>query len=162
VDLGRLRAGEWLAGVSGVALLVSLFLPWYDLSLPSAPGAGGVSYYLSSTSASGWEALSVIDVVLALVACGGVMVAILTAAERVPAVPLALSALIAPVALVGVILVLIRALDLPDWAAGRGWALWLGLAGALGVLAGTLVTMRDEVRPDALAPDIETLPAPRP
>ena len=29
MDLRRLRAGEWIAGVSGVVLLVSLFLPWY-------------------------------------------------------------------------------------------------------------------------------------
>ena len=28
MDLRRLRAGEWLAGAGGVALIVSLFLPW--------------------------------------------------------------------------------------------------------------------------------------
>ena len=39
MDLRRLRAGEWVAAASGVALLVSLFLPWYG-------GAGGDAHRL--------------------------------------------------------------------------------------------------------------------
>ena len=31
MDLRRLRAGEWLAAAAGVALVVSLFLPWYEI-----------------------------------------------------------------------------------------------------------------------------------
>ena len=30
MDLRRLRFGEWLAVAGGVALIVSLLLPWYD------------------------------------------------------------------------------------------------------------------------------------
>src|SRR5688572_20013404 len=47
MDLRRLRAGEWIAAVSGAAVLASLFLPWYD------DGAADLS---------GWEALGAIDV----------------------------------------------------------------------------------------------------
>jgi hypothetical protein len=163
MDLRRLGPGEWLAGASGVALLVSLFLPWYDVGLPSVPaGSGWTAYAPIDATLSGWEALSAIDVVLALVAACGVLVAVVTAVQSVPAVPIALSALVFLAGCVGVILVLIRLVDLPDFAGGRAWGLWLGLAGALGIVAGCVIAMRDEIRPGALEPDIDVLPAPRP
>ena len=142
MDLRRLGAGEWLAAASGVALLVSLFLPWYG------------------PSANAWESLAAIDILLAFVAASGVLLAIVTAVQRVPAVPIALSALVTLVGVFGVVLVLLRVLDLPDGVAGREWAIWLGLAGAIGVVAGALIAMRDEVRPGATVPDIPAMPAP--
>jgi hypothetical protein len=145
MDLRRLRAGEWVAAASGVALLVSLFLPWYG-----------------PQSATAWESLSAIDVLLAFVAATGVLLAIVTAAQRVAAIPIALSALVALAAIVGVLLVLFRMLDIPDGASGREWALWLGLAGAAGIVVGALMAMREEVRVDGRQPEIEALPAPRP
>jgi hypothetical protein len=144
MDLRRLGAGEWLAALSAVALLVSLFLPWYD------------------PSASAWDALGAIDVLLALVAAAGVLLAIVTAAQKVPAVPIALSALVALAGGIGIVLVLFRLADLPDGAIGRDWAIWLGLAGALGIVAGSVIAMRDEVRPGASVPDIPAMPAPGP
>jgi hypothetical protein len=145
MDLRRLRAGEWVAAASGVALLVSLFLPWYG-----------------PDSATAWESLSAIDVLLAFVAATGVLLAIVTAAQRVAAIPIALSALVALAAIVGVLLVLFRMLDVPDGASGREWALWLGLAGAAGIAVGAVMAMREEVRVDGRQPEIEAMPAPRP
>ena len=144
MDLRRLGAGEWMASISGVVLLVSLFLPWYG------------------PSASGWESLAAIDVLLALVAASGVLVGIVTAVQRVPAVPIATSALVMISGTFGVLLVLFRVIDLPGGAAGREWALWLGLAGAVGIAAGAFIAMRDEIRPGATRPDIPVIPAPRP
>jgi hypothetical protein len=145
MDLRRLRAGEWVAAASGVALLVSLFLPWYG-----------------PENATAWESLSAIDVLLAFVAATGVLLAIVTATQRVAAIPIALSALVALAAIVGVLLVLFRMLDVPDGASGREWALWLGLAGAAGIGAGAVMAMREEVRADGQEPEIEAMPAPRP
>jgi hypothetical protein len=159
MDLRRLRAGEWMASVSGAVLLVSLFLPWYD--------AG-------DANASAWEALAVVDVALALVAAFGVALLPITATQRVPAVPIAFSAFVLLAGLIGTVLVLVRAAGLPDGADGRGWALWLGLIAALGMAAGGGVAMRDERlsppgrhtdltgRPAASPPEIEPIPAPRP
>jgi hypothetical protein len=161
MDLRRLRAGEWLAAVSGVVLLVSLFLPWYEVA--SAPG-GFVRYgpLSRAATASGWESLSAIDVVLALIAACAVLVAVVTATHAVPAVPVALSALVSLVGLVGLILVLLRLLDLPDWAGGREWGIWLALASTVGIIAGTMLAMREEIRPGRTRVEIEAIPAPRP
>jgi len=143
MDLRRLRAGEWVAAASGVALLVSLFLPWYG-----------------PESRTGWESLAAIDVLLAFVAASGVLLAIAAATHAVPAVPIALSALITFAGLFGVALVLFRVLDIPDGATGREWALWLGLAGAVGIVAGAVIAMREERSIDAAPVKIESLPAP--
>jgi hypothetical protein len=165
MDLRRLRAGEWLAAISGVALLVSLFLPWYGPNvcvIPYEDVIKGRALHCSNTPPTGWESMSAIDILLAFVAASGVLLAIVTATQRVPAVPVALAALISLFGSVGVILVLLRALDLPDWAGRREGGLWLGLAGALGIVAGAMLSMREEIRPGGARVEIEPIPAPRP
>ena len=168
MDLRRLRAGEWLAAVSGVALLVSLFLPWYDTKGDAAGGvcvggyADAIRGLVTCADVTGWESLSAIDVLLAFVAAFGVLLAVVTLTQAVPAVPVAISALLSLAGLFGVILVLVRALALPNWAGGREWGIWLALASAIGIIAGAMLAMRVEIRPARTPVDVEALPAPRP
>jgi hypothetical protein len=159
MDLRRLRAGDVVASVSGAALLVALFLPWY-----SADGE----------EASAWQALSAIDLVLALVALLAASLLPVTASQRVPAVPVALSAFVTLAGMIGLLLVLVRLGSLPGAADGREWGLWLGLLAVAGIVAGGGLAMRDERlspagrhtdltgRPTPAPPEIEPLPAPRP
>jgi hypothetical protein len=94
--------------------------------------------------------------------------------QRVPALPLALESLVGLVGVFGLLLVLFRVLNLPGEADGRVAGLWLALIATLGIVAGSVVGMRDERRspkgrhtdlagvPVGSPPEIETLPAPRP
>ena len=95
-------------------------------------------------------------------AASAVLLAIVTATQPVPAVPIAVSALVSVFGLLGFVLVLIRALAIPDWAGSREWGLWLGLAGAIGIIAGAMLAMREETLPGAAPVEIEPIPAPRP
>jgi hypothetical protein len=163
MDLRRLRAGEWVAAVSGVALLVSLFLPWYQIPRADLGDDSYVAYGpLPEGAVNGWESLAANDVLLALVAASGVLLAVVTAAQRVPAVPLALSAFVVLAALLGLVLVLVRLLDLPGQQAGRGAGLWLALVGVVGILVGAAAAMRDERWLEAEPAEIVPMPAPRP
>jgi hypothetical protein len=155
MDLRRLRLGEWATALAGLALLVSLFLPWYD-------------------SASAWESFAVNDVILALVALAALAIVPVTAAQPTPAVPLAMQSLLCLVGLVALVLVVIRLLSLPGDAEGREVGAWLGLLATLAIMVGAAMAMRDERlsegdrqvdltgRPVASQPEIETVPAPRP
>jgi hypothetical protein len=143
MDLRRLHAGEWIMGAGGLALLIALFLPWYG-------------------DASGWEAFTVVDVILALIALAAISVAVVTAGHRVAAVPLAIESLTTLLAMFGLLLVVIRVLNLPDDLHGREWGLWVALAAALGIAGGGLIALRDERLEGAKEPEIERLPAPRP
>jgi hypothetical protein len=149
MDLRRLRAGEWIVAVSGVALIVSLFLPWYSREPDSTSGElAGIAAYGPVTSAaenlSAWGAFAVIDAVLALIAVSAVSLLVVTAAQRVAAVPIALDALVAFAGFAAALLVFVRVLAPPEGADGREWGLWLGLASAAGIAAGGMLAMRDE------------------
>jgi hypothetical protein len=154
MDLRRLRIGEWILAAAGGALLAALFLPWYGDALTA------------------WESFAVVDIVLALIAAAAVAAVLVTATQAVPAVPIMMESLVSLAGIAATAVVLVRALNLPDGAAGREWALWLGLAGAAGIAVGGMLSMRDERlstagrhtdhtgRPAQPPSDVETLPAP--
>jgi hypothetical protein len=157
MDLRRLRVGEWIVGACGVLMLVALFAPWYG-----------------NPSSSAWEAFTILDVILALLALAAIAVPVVTAAHRVPAVSLAWESLTTLAGVVVLVLLLFRVANLPDDLHGREAGIWLGLVATLGIVAGGLVAMRDERRspsgrftdnagvPVSAPREIETMPAPRP
>jgi hypothetical protein len=152
VDPRRLRAGEWVAGLSGAGLIVALFLPWY--------GVQG-----TSTTVDAWQAFSVNDAILLLVALFAVALWTATATQRTPAVPVAIAALTALLGIVATILVVVR-LAVPPGGGDvtREVGAWLGLVFTLGVAGGGWSSMSNERTPRAIAPHIDATPlaAPRP
>jgi hypothetical protein len=187
VDLRRVRTWEWFTGLAGLVLLVSLFLPWYGVAADGAAAA----VVEDAGSASGWEALSVIDIFLALTALLAISHPIVTAAQRTIAVPQALSAFIVWIALFAGILLLIRLLSPPgveslggavgvDGAfltrsvGGAGASLddflsvtrefgaWLATAAVLGIGVGGWRSMRDKRFPRALRPNLRIETIPTP
>jgi hypothetical protein len=154
VDLRRLRAGEWIAGVSGAALVVALFLPWY--------GAKG-----TSATATAWEALAVNDAILLLIALFAVALWAAAATQRTAAVPVALASLTALLGLVATILVVVRLVWEPVLGGGivdgsggttREVGIWLALAASFGIFLGAFRAMGDERTPGEVAPKIEPTP----
>jgi hypothetical protein len=168
MDLRRLRHGEWIAGVSGAALLVAMFLDWYTLDVPGRWPA-----------ANAWQAFAAVDVFLALAAVAGIALALTAATQRSPAVPQAVGALTVPIAFIAAILVVLRALDPPGWESvvggppalfhaglpvSREIGLYIGVVATLGVLVGAWRSIGDQSFPRAAAPqvDVTPLPAPKP
>ena len=77
MDTSRLTPADMIAGVGGIVLLISLWLPWYGLSAD----VSGVSF---DGSASGWEWLSLIDIILFLCAVAAIAVVAAKAAGALP------------------------------------------------------------------------------
>ena len=147
MDLRRVRTWDWLTGLTGLVLLISLFLPWYSTA---------------GQSATGWESFSVIDVILAIAALAAVGLLVAAATQRTAAIPQAVASSVAPVALVAAVLALIRLLDLPGGADSRDAGVWIGTLAALALFAFDLKSMRDQSFPAAMRPNltIETVPTP--
>jgi drug/metabolite transporter (DMT)-like permease len=142
MDVRRLRASEWLAAAAGVALIVSLFLPWYD-------------------DVSGFAAMSIIDVLLVLVAAVGITLAILQATRTTPALPVAFGVLTVVTGAIGVLLVLFRLIDSPGDVGGPATGAWLGLVAAVALTAGGWTSLANEhVRHLPPGPEPELRPAP--
>jgi hypothetical protein len=182
MDLRRLRAGDWIAALGGVTLLLSLFLPWYDHGTPSG------ELLRSGGGRGGWDAwasFAVIDVALALVALAAIGLWLATSTQRVPALPIAWAALLVLVGLLALLLVLFRVAfepGLPGDVAPvprglevdttREVGLWLGLVSVVAIIAGAALSMRDERlgtpdrprdasgRPTSSTEEVELRPAP--
>jgi uncharacterized membrane protein len=160
VDLRKERNGDWIALVGGIALIVALFLPWY--------GAGG-------ETATGWQSLTVIDVVLCICALFGVAQWFFTAQQPTQAMPLAVAGLGAWAALLAILLIVIRLIDAPADGLGVEYGAWAALAASLLLFTGAWRSLGDErIRmPDGrwshpaggeigAGVDVKTLPSPRP
>jgi len=169
MDLRRLRAGEWVLGAGSALLLLSLFLGWYEgknIEVRTSEPTG--DYTLTA-----FQAFGAIDLILAAGALLGLALVAAAALQRVSAVSIAGSSLLAPLAAVLLILVLFRVTRIPDFEAGgaiffdstRDTGLWLALAACGLMLAGALLSMRDErITGDTRSvdpADIETLAAPQ-
>jgi hypothetical protein len=143
----RLRTPDVLAGVFGLALLVSLFTPWYEVA---------------GTTVSATKAFGFVDLWLLLVAGLALALPVVTAVKDAPALPVAVDVLTTWAALVGLLLVLFRTLNLPGpHGVDRDWGLWLGLAATLGTLASAYMAVRIEAAPGLRPnPEPQVMPAP--
>ncbi len=138
----RLRLGEWLAGASGLGMLIVLALPWYG-------------------DASGFESLSVIDILLVLVALLALSLPVLQATQRSPALPVAAAVLCVAFGFIAVLLVLFRLIDEPRDGYEVAFGAWLGLVAALGITAGGWLSLANEHVPGGPpGPEPELRPAP--
>jgi hypothetical protein len=181
MDLRRVRRWEWLTGAAGVVLLVSLFLPWYGLD----PYGHATVVIHGSSTASAWQAFSVVDVVLAVVALGAIALPVVAAMQRTAAVPQAFTALLMPFAIAAAVVAVVRLLNAPDitglgiGAEGayygpigepvdggidvtREIGAWLGAAAAIAILLFDYRSMADSRTPHAMRSrlDVATIPAP--
>jgi hypothetical protein len=117
----RISAGGLVAAVGGILLLVSLFLDWFD------PGV------------TAWTVFEIVDLLLAAIALAALVAA---AASIDPRLPLD-DRLLVPLGAVATLLVVHALIDHPPAALGADptEGAWLGLAGALLLLVGGLLTV---------------------
>lgn len=162
MDVNRVRRGELIAGVGGIALLLIMFvLTWFsvDFGLSDAeeeqidvaqeqaeelgfevPDVGDVS---DSVGLNAFESFGIIDLVLLLTVIAAVGVAVATAMARDVALPVAASALTAGLGILSVVLIAYRILD-PPGGLDRSLGVFLGLIAAAAVAYGGWMSMQDE------------------
>jgi hypothetical protein len=120
---GRIRPAEALAGVGGLALLVSLFLPWFG-------------------ELDAWHSLSGIDLVIALTAALAIAVPVVAASNSKTDGPVTVEAATTLFATLAALLVALRVLD-PVGGSRRG-GLFLALGAAIVAWLGAWRAMADE------------------
>jgi hypothetical protein len=147
MTLAKVRAGDVLAGIGGVALLVVMFFPWYDFIEGVYVGTRSVA--AGDTSQSAWQAFSVTLVPLVLIALLGITLLATTVFQRTQAYPVAAQVFTFSVGVIASIWMLVRLINPPgpNFAADRLWGAWVGTACVLAITAGAWGSLRDEVRP---------------
>src|SRR3954452_16322395 len=132
-----MRKAEPIAGLGALLLIVSLFLPW-------------------NAHETGWEAMSVIDIVVALLALLALAVPVTSVATKGPAKAIGTALLASAFVWPAIVLVAVKLLSDSDSGA------WLALAGSILAWLGSWFSLKDEPPPAAPAPDVPRRPAPPP
>ena len=147
-----------MAGLGAVALLVSLFLGWFETGFFARPvedprAMGGidpvdaVELFLPAAS-SGWSSLGWLALVPLVVAIAlGLALVLATLLERdSAAIPVAVGVFTVPWAMLAVVAILVRLVAQPGPNAETSvrWPAWLGLAAALAILVGAWRALADE------------------
>jgi hypothetical protein len=142
----RLRLGELTALLGAILLIVSLLRPWYQSPV------GNLDL---------WETFGpAAALLLAALGAGLAMIASALAERSSPALPVSTAVWSVLLGLLGTIAAIVRVLERPDRATGLCAGAWLGLAGAVAILAGSWLVLRDE-RPSRYSP-ARPQPQPRP
>jgi hypothetical protein len=145
VDLGRLTLGEAVAVVSGVALILFMFLPWYGVEARvEVPGVQ--SFDAEAETLTAWEAFTITDVLLFLAAALAVGLTLGTVAGvRSIELPRRPAPIVVAAGLFAVLLILYRLIDAPgtdidvsvgEVAINRRFGVFLALIAAAGIAVG--------------------------
>jgi len=153
VDTSRISFGEMVAGVSAVALLIFMFLPWYGVST-DVPG------FAASVNANAWEALSLIDILLFLVILVTLALVGARAMGNLPTnLPAPPGLMIAIAGAVALVLILFRIISIPGPDVdiqgvefGRKIGIFLGLIAAGGITFGGYTAMNERAGAHGRAP----------
>jgi hypothetical protein len=125
----RINASQVLVVLGGVALFVSLFLSWYE------------GRFAGESGLTAWTAFELLDILLAGLAVTAIAVAV--PVRREPGTPSPAAERWLPwVGLAALVLVVISFLNDPPGARDRGLEVgaWIGLAGAVALAAGGLLS----------------------
>jgi hypothetical protein len=147
MDTGRLRTGELVAAVSGLALLIIMFLPWFGFDFGGGEALEDLGVNVSvpevSEDFNAWESFDFIDLVLFVTAVVAIGLGVATAMSQTVNLPVATSAITAGLGILATVLVIYRILD-PVGEADRKYGLFLGLIAAIGVAVGGWMSMQEE------------------
>jgi hypothetical protein len=135
MEVDRLSQGQMIAAVSGVFLLISLFLSWIGSSGDVVPGAAGLSL-------TGWESQNSLDIYLFIVALIAIVPAVLEMMGGNSELPYVTTESKVLVSVIGLILTVYVFLDFPE-GASRKFGIWLALLAVIGVVYGQFRAMNE-------------------
>ena len=151
MDFTRLTQGEKIAGLSGVALILIMFIfDWFGLKFTGGAEAFGVSV---EGSENAWGSYGFIDIVLFITVAAAIGLALISASQTEVGLPVAASAVVAGLGILSVVLIVISIISPPDFGGDlsgtgvdntRKIGVWLGLIAAIGVAYGGWRAMQEE------------------
>ncbi len=151
MDFTRLNQGEKVAGVSGILLILIMFVfKWFGLKFTGGAGAFAVSV---EGSRNAWGSYGFIDIVLFVTALAAIGLALLAASEGDVGLPVAASAIVTGLGVLSVVLIIISIINPPDFGANlsgtgiehtRKIGVWLGLIATAALAVGGYLAMQEE------------------
>jgi hypothetical protein len=155
LELAPQQRADMLAGIAGVVLLLSMFLPWFGPSTLTEEAireadeltreAGGEPLDEPDVTENAWQAFTFVDVLLLLAALGGIRAGVAAVARQGGRSPIGATAVTAGLGAVAGLLVLYRVIN-PIGEAGREYGIFIGLIAAIGIAAGGWLSLEQGER----------------
>ncbi len=151
MDVSKLTQGEKIAGASAIALILIMFIfDWFGYKLGAGLGGG-----VAEAGRNAWGAFSFIDIILFITVVAALAMVYTSASGQAVSLPVALSAIVAGLGILSVVLVLFRIISPPDLSVGgisagdavdttRKIGVFLGLIATAGVAYGGWTAMQEE------------------
>src|SRR4051794_13628631 len=142
LDSSRLRTGEIVAGIAGLALFVFLFFDWFGGGAEVSGSLVNGTATLSHPGISGWDALTDLPGFLIIMSgVAGIALAYLAASGQRVNIPVRRGAITASLGALAVLLILWRMFaGSPTLKIG----VFLGLAAAVAITAGALIALAED------------------
>jgi hypothetical protein len=154
VDVRQQRA-DLIAGIAGVILLVSMFLPWFGLSEAAEQALQeaeevterfqGEPLDEPDVTENAWQAFTFVDWILLIAALGGIRAGVAAVARQGGRSPIGATAVTAGLGAVAALLILYRVIN-PIGEAGREYGIFIGLIAAIGIAAGGWLSLEQSER----------------
>ena len=148
MDFTRLTQGEKIAGASGVALILIMFIfKWFGLE-------AGIAGFTAEASENAWHAYGwFLVLVLLVTGFAAIGLALIKASQTEVGLPVALSAIVAGLGIIAILIIVISIISPPNIAGvdlpegvdkTRKIGVWLGLIAAIGIAYGGWRAMQEE------------------
>lgn len=146
--MSRMRAGEWVAGLGAVALLVLMFFDWFGSELRYGPVSGSADGFEQVGFGSAWSTLGwFMDLLVAIAIFGGLALSYMTVKRASPAWPVGAAVLTWVLGSLIFLVLLVRvtvAQPGQDELVGVQMPGYLGLVACFLVPLGGFLSLRDE------------------
>jgi hypothetical protein len=141
LDFSRLRPGDIVAGLGGIALIIAMFLDWFGIAPVGLNGVVATGF--KATGADAWQSLEFIDFCLLLTGIVAVKAAALRVLGKRLAGPFPISAAVCLLGAVAALLVLWRIFD-PPFDGSLKVGVFFGLGATLAITyGGYLASLED-------------------
>ena len=132
----RVQPSDWVAGIGGLILFISIWLDWYKVGFGGVPGFGG------SVGVSGMTAtkLTLIIFLLALVAIAVVVLRVVEV--DLDAIPVPMSVVVMACGGISLLIVILRIL-IKQTGLGLSYGIFVALIAAVAVTVGGVLMQRE-------------------
>ena len=143
MDVNRLRTGERIAGIAGIALIIIMLLNWWSAPDISGAEANIASQFGVDTNFNAWQAADFMDIIWFITAVAAVALGAMAASQTAVNLPVALSAVVTGLGGLSTLLILYRLIDTP-YDLDRSYGVFLGLIAAAAITYGGWTAMQEE------------------
>jgi hypothetical protein len=135
----RIQPSDWVAGIGGLILFISIFLEWYKVK-----GLGGVTGFSLNIGISGWDATKLTIFIFLFALAAMAVVGLRIADVDLSAIPVPMGIIVMGLGGVSLLIIVIRVF-IKQSGLGVSYGIFVSLIAAAAVLVGGVLMQREEV-----------------